>query len=42
MWTEILAVVIVALANLVCYVAHEKSLLHGHLRLPKFLLVSNR
>ena len=42
MWTEILAVIIILLANLICYAAHEKSLFHGHLRLPKVLLVSNR
>jgi hypothetical protein len=42
MWTEVLAVIIIALANLICYAAHEKSLFHGHLRLPKVLLVSNR
>jgi hypothetical protein len=42
MWTEVIAVIIIVLANVVCYVAHEKSLLHGHLRLPKILFASNR
>ena len=34
--------IIIVLGNLICYAAHEKSLFHGHLRLPKVLLVSNR
>ncbi|CAK0756813.1 hypothetical protein CVIRNUC_002486 [Coccomyxa viridis] len=42
MWTEVLAVLIIALANVVCYITHEKSLLHGHLNLPKVLFISNR
>ena len=42
MWTEALAVLIIALANVICYITHEKSLLHGHLRLPKILFISNR
>ena len=42
MWTEVIAVLIIALANVVCYITHEKSLLHGHLRLPKILFISNR
>ncbi|BDA46508.1 hypothetical protein COCOBI_08-6020 [Coccomyxa sp. Obi] len=42
MWTEALAVVIIVLANVVCYIAHERSLLHGHLKLPKILFASNR
>lgn len=42
MWTEVLAVLIIALANVICYITHEKSLLHGRLRLPKVLFISNR
>ena len=42
MWTEVLAVLIIALANVICYITHEKSLLHGHLNLPKVLFISNR
>ena len=42
MWTEAVAVLIIALANVICYITHEKSLLHGHLRLPKVLFISNR
>ena len=37
-----LAVLIIALANVICYITHEKSLLHGHLNLPKVLFISNR
>ncbi len=37
-----IAVLIIALANVICYITHEKSLLHGHLHLPKILFISNR
>ena len=42
MWTEVLAVILIVVANVICYAAHEKSLFHGHLRLPKIFFVSNR
>ena len=42
MWTEVLAVIIIVVANVICYAAHEKSLFHGHLRLPKIFFASNR
>ena len=42
MWPEVLAVIIIVVVNVVCYAAHEKSLFHGHLRLPKVFFASNR
>ncbi|KAK9818034.1 hypothetical protein WJX72_006010 [[Myrmecia] bisecta] len=36
------AIIIVVVSNFLCYVAHEKSLLHAKLRLPRLLFITNR
>ena len=42
MIVEILAILGVILFNAICYVAHERSILHKRLGLPVLLFVSNR
>lgn len=42
MLIEVLSVVGLILANVICYACHDKSLLRGRVKGPKLLLVSNR
>ena len=42
MIVEVLAILGVILFNGICYVAHERSILHKRLGLPVMLFVSNR
>lgn len=41
MWTEIAAVLVLVIANLLCYAAHHKSVFHNRFKLPKLAYVTN-
>lgn len=42
MLIEILSVLGLVLANVICYACHHKSLLRGKLQGPKLIFISNR
>ncbi|KAK9808471.1 hypothetical protein WJX73_009871 [Symbiochloris irregularis] len=41
MWTEIAAVLVLLVANVLCYAAHHKSVFHTRFKLPKLAFVTN-